>query len=564
MKDDVKGIEVFIKKIENHYQINGEVTKKYHIGGILDGEEFEKLLTEKEYDAGKFGTALFSEKLVLNNGCNLRPLEMAELIAKYTKEYEVHDIYHFLGYAVINNKLVRITPHGAIDQNGPVKSFSVDIPGNYSGDPEYLILPESEAGIQELIKKCLTLLLTPKGKARFIGLITVAIAARSLLTYILPIKFIVFFIGDSGNLKSTLAAVLQSFLYPGTKEDSLSLNFGSTVAGIRLFCSIHNHSVVVIDDYNTAKQDEELIELLTLEGSKSTPRFVAKSATELDQPINTNSTLIGTGEHSLNTDKDSRHARVTYFEFLPNRIPIKLLSQIQEYAAQGVYFKAMIPFIQWILANHERLVVEVKEKYEYFREKASAELPDGTHRRLCENTADFFIGLYFFIDFCIEKGYLAEEEKREYLSPCWESIKQIISKQQEIIANYEPQGVFARSIKKALSDGRLHVKSQNVTYIDHFRPIKKGEEQAGYFLGYVKDKSGDIYVPTTIDPHSILNVLSKRLQRMLPANQKSFWKRLDDLGIYIPMESGNKHRLKIAGQPEPIACYLIHLPGLFD
>jgi len=564
MKDDVIDIEVYIKVVENHHFNNSTTERKYRAGGKLGGEEFEKLLDEKEFDAAKFATPLFGEKLVLSNGCNLRPTEMAELIANCTKEYEVHDIYHFLGYAEINGKLVRITAHGVIDQNGPVKNCSVDIPGNYPCNPEYLKLPESEAEIEKPIKKCLDLLLTPKGKARFIGLITVPIATRSLLTHILTTKFIYFFIGDSGNLKSTLAAILQCFFYPGTREDSLSLNFTSTIAGIRLYCSIHNHSVVVIDDYNTAKKDEDLVELLTLEVSKSTPRLTAKSATELDHPIKTDTVFIATGEHSLNTDKDSRHARVAYIDFLPNRIAIKKLSQIQELAAQGVYFKAMIPFIQWILGNQERLEMEVKEKYEYYRERAAEELPDGTHPRLCENTADFIIGLYFFIDFCIEKKYLAEEERNKYLDPYWEKIKRIISNQQEIITNYEPQGVFARFIKKALTDGRLHLKSQNDTYIDHFRPIQMDKEPAGDFLGYVKDESGDIYVPTNSDPSTILDVLPKRLQQMLSPSQKTFWKRLDEFGLYIPMESGNKHWVKIAGQPESVACYLIHLPKLFD
>jgi len=75
MKNDVKDVEVFIKRVEYHHDINGEVTKQYRIGGKLGGEEFEKLLTEQEYDAGRFGTALFG----VNNGCNLKSQEMAAL-----------------------------------------------------------------------------------------------------------------------------------------------------------------------------------------------------------------------------------------------------------------------------------------------------------------------------------------------------------------------------------------------------------------------------------------------------------------------------------------------------
>lgn len=520
----------------------------------------------KEFGDAKFSTNLFNEKLIEETGENLTSAEVRLQIRDnrgYGREEDIH-VFHFLGYVKLNGEIIYITSNGAINKDGPIKNCNVVIPGNYSCDPEYLKLPESEAEIKKLIKQCLSLLLTSEGKSRFIGLITVPIATRGLLTHIVPIKCIFFFVGDSGNLKSTGAAVQQSFSFPGITENSLPLNFSSTTNGMRLYCSFANNSVIVIDDYNTAKVDEVLSEFLTLENSKTTPRLTAISGSELGQPVKTNTTIIVTGEHSLNTDKDSRHARVIYSEFLRNSIPIKKLSRIQELAAQGVYFKAMIPFIQWNLVNHERLEVEVKEKYEYYRERATEELPDGTHPRLCENTADFFIGLYFFIEFCIENKYLTEEERNKYLDPYWERIKRIISRQQKIIADYEPQGVFARFIKKALTDGRLHLKSQNDTYIDHFRPIQKGEEPAGDFLGYLKDESGDIYVPTTIDLPTILNVLPKRIQRMLSPSQKSFWKKLDEFGLYIPMESGNKHWVKIAGQSESVACYLIHLPKLFD
>ncbi len=309
--------------------------------------------------------------MIQETGENLTPSEIRQLIKEnrdYGREEDIH-VFHFLGYVIFNDEIIYITSNGAINKDGAIKNCSVVIPGNYSCNPDYMKFPESETEVKELIKQSLSLLPSPKGSARFIGLITVPIATRGLLTHIVPIKSIFFFIGDSGNLKSTGAAVQQSFLFPGIAESSLPLNFASTTNGMRLYCSFANNSVVVIDDYNTAKKDDVLSEFLTLENSKTTPRLTAISGYELGQPVKTNTIIIVTGEHSLNTNENSRHARVNYIEFLPNSIPIKKLSHIQESAAEGVYFKALTPFIQWILANHERLVVEVKEKYEQFRRK---------------------------------------------------------------------------------------------------------------------------------------------------------------------------------------------------
>lgn len=79
MRKNVLTTEVFIKRVENQHDKHLAITRKYLIGGILDDKRFEKLLNEQEYDAGKFGIALFCEKLILNNGCNLKALEMAAL-----------------------------------------------------------------------------------------------------------------------------------------------------------------------------------------------------------------------------------------------------------------------------------------------------------------------------------------------------------------------------------------------------------------------------------------------------------------------------------------------------
>lgn len=397
------------------------------------------------------------------------------------------------------------------------------------------------------------------------GLITLVIVARSLLTHILATKVIFVFIGDSGNYKSTLAAVLLSFLFPGTKEDSLTLNFSSTEKGMRLLMSLLKHCLVVIDDYNTDKKEESKVEFLTVDQSRMTARVTAKSATELDQPVKTNTTLVCTAERPFNTNEASRLARVIHLEFTKGFIKIDRIIKLQSLAENGVFFIAMLMFIQWILKNHDRLEQEVKNKYEELRSNAAAELPDGTHPRICENAADFFLGICFFIQFCIENKYLSEDERNKYLDPIWVRIKEIIIDQDRIIANYEPSGIVARSIKNALSEGKLYLKRRkDDTYVDHFLKIKEGEEPSGEFLGYIKNESGDIYVPADIEISVILDVMPRRIQSMLPNTKIKFWTALADLGLRIPTNTSNKDRISIKGYEKSVACYHLRLPGLFE
>lgn len=164
VKDPVKDLEVFIEGVENHHYINGEKTKKFQVGGKLDGEKFGKLLSEQEFDAGKFGTSLFGEKLALTKGCNLGQRDITKLIAKCTKEYKIFHIFHHLGYTDLGEDKVYVTSNGVINKDGLVENCSVDVPSTPPSDPKRIKIPETEEEKAGMINSCLGLLLVPQKK----------------------------------------------------------------------------------------------------------------------------------------------------------------------------------------------------------------------------------------------------------------------------------------------------------------------------------------------------------------------------------------------------------------
>ncbi|MBS0588331.1 MAG: hypothetical protein JSS37_10370 [Proteobacteria bacterium] len=164
MKDDVEDIKVYLEAIEIHHHINGEITKNYDIGGKLKGEKFRKILTEQEYSIGKFSTSLFGEKLALNNRQNLSQREITESISRYTKEYEILHIFHYLGYTDLGEDKVYVTSNGVINKDGLVENCSVDVPSTPPSDPKRIKIPETEEEKAEMINSCLGLLLVPQKK----------------------------------------------------------------------------------------------------------------------------------------------------------------------------------------------------------------------------------------------------------------------------------------------------------------------------------------------------------------------------------------------------------------
>ena len=164
MKDDVEDIKVYLEAIENHHYINGGKTKKYHVGGKLGGEKFGKLLSEQEFDAGKFGTSLFGEKLALTIVCNLSQRDITKLIAECTKEYKILHILHHLGYTDLGEDKVYVTSNGVINKDGLVENCSVDVPSTPPSDPKRIKIPETQEEKAEMINSCLGLLLIPQKK----------------------------------------------------------------------------------------------------------------------------------------------------------------------------------------------------------------------------------------------------------------------------------------------------------------------------------------------------------------------------------------------------------------
>ncbi len=535
----------------------------YRVGGEIGDQQFKLTISEKEFHDADFSTKLFGSIWVEKFGENLTASKIRQKIKEnreYGREKDIHS-FETHGFTNLDGREIYVSGNGAFDENGVIENSIVINQDRHQPNPEFLKLPKSIDEQNQFIKTALDLLLDDNGNARLLGLVTVGIATRSVLAHILPVKFLPFFIGETGRFKSSIALILLSFLKPGICNGYMSMDFNSSIKGIRLRLAHSNHGIELLDDYNTMRIEEDLVELLTLENSQVTTRFTASSATELSAPITMNTTPVVTGEVPLNTDKESRENRIIYFMFGPDITFLKELSQLQKYAEQGLFFRFMLLYIQWIMHNRDRVTEEIKHLYDLYRKKAVKVLPAGTHLRVCENTSDLFLGLRIFIMFCIERKILAEEKKKKYIHSCWQLVIEIISRQQHIIASYQPKGVITKSIKKALSENKLYLQAQNVTNVI---PLNKGKKPTGDFLGYVRDESGDIYVPTTIDPCVILNFLPKRIQGLLSPSPKSFWKRLAELGVYIPMESGNKSRLKISGHSEPVACYRLHLPNLFD
>lgn len=393
-------LSIYLEKVTTIHLDPQQTIRVYIVAGELGGEKFQAQLTESEFDKMNFGTKLFGEKLFLTLCVKLRSVEIIELL-KDVKEYKETHLYRYQGYSTINGERVYLSSNGVFNKNGLIDDHNVEIATGYLGKPEYSAIPKKREGRIKLVE--LTLELFDPKENCFVGVTMFAPAARAALTHFLPSKVSYFNLGETGAWKSVFSAAAQSALLPGTTEESLPLNFQSTTKGMRLLSAGFNNSLLVIDDYNTEKVDEELIELLTIGNSQSTGRHTAKSATELDQPVKTNNVNIITGEVAFNTDKDSRHFRIVYLEFIPNIISSAELSEIQRRASEGVYYQTMMLFIQWILSNHESLEETVKDKYELMRVRATKDLPQGTHLRLCENAADFFLGIYFFTQFCAHK-----------------------------------------------------------------------------------------------------------------------------------------------------------------
>ena len=239
-------------------------------------------------------------------------------------------------------------------------------------------------------------------------------------------KFILLLHGRTGSRKSTFAALMQSFFGNFTATD-LPMSFRDTANAIAYKCFTLKDIPSSVDDFHPgsaldeAAQKDTMQKLCRAIGDRAA-RDGLTPAYELRKSYPAQGNVMVTAE-SIPDVTESGVARFFCVEVAPDMMKLDLLTNLQQYANQGVFRRVMGDYIEWLkvtyLSDDQSVKSFVKMLHDTFVKKRDlclselAAITAKPYGRTAEAMACLEIGYEQMLTFYRSKCLLTEEEEAE-------------------------------------------------------------------------------------------------------------------------------------------------------
>ena len=162
---------------------------------------------------------------------------------------------------------------------------------------------------------------------------------------------------------------------------------------------------------------------------------------------------------------ESTTARLFFLEMNPNCLDLKLFSDVQKFASNGVFRRCLSAYTDWLsdtfLANEKEFVTDLQRTYDRYRGECREQIGSRVHARVADTVACFRIGFDYciqFLSFCFPTADL-EIYREEF--------KKIILKLAEEQGNYteqdRPTHLFIRKLMAMIECGEVWLMRSNAS-----------------------------------------------------------------------------------------------------
>lgn len=308
-------------------------------------------------------------------------------------------------------------------------------------------------------------------------------------------KFILALIGRTGSMKSTIAALMLSF-FGNFSETDLPMSFRDTANSIIYSSFALKDVLTCIDDYHPAS---------TLEGKKMLDTMQAVARAYGDRAARNRMTseitlrdsrppqgnAIVTAEF-LPDIGESGTARLFYITMEPGQLDLKLLTDVQGLASDGLLRRCMFAYLQWLKsvylcseAAQQVLERKLKEAYQHHRLGWRQTLQKQNlafHNRLPDTLTCLQIGFEFLLAFLKAHAMLTDEDAKRHKTAFLHILLDHARKQSEAVQRDKPSHIYIRKLMVLLDCGQL----QLIPCRDHpdIHPLNHAgyEDEEFYFL----------------------------------------------------------------------------------
>lgn len=375
-------------------------------------------------------------------------------------------VYGWVGFSVIDDKLMYLHAGGALTRNGCNVPLQVSLQGKLA----LLDLPSPrDRSIPDLYETIVNVFyslarLSPRKPIlqRFI----LATVFRAIISEFFPAEFSVFLVGESGTYKSQIAALIQSFF--GCKYDSRNLpeNFSSTKNALQVSIAEYKDVVVVVDDYvgETELEKRELkekAELLFRGAANNAGKSRLNANLDVQKGATSKGLICATGE-SIPEAAKSINYRLVFFHVNRDDIDLVALQKCQDMAREGAFSLVAADFISWMIElveiqTRSGAVDLITRKHDWFRKFLSDGLEKIHHPRIVENVASLAVGYDLFMDYCSQKGAFEHNKLRDWKRDSEIMFRELAANQYDIISGVSRGYQLISAFKKLLQNGKCYL-----------------------------------------------------------------------------------------------------------
>ena len=326
--------------------------------------------------------------------------------------------------------------------------------------------------------------------------------------------------GDTGTLKSTLAALLQSHF--GTFEhNSLPLSWESTANALETALFRTKDMLVTIDDFvpkadrfdEIHKKAERVFR--SIGNGSARGRLRADLGAQPDRPCR--ALVVSTGEDLPRGE--SVQARLIAIHVKKGDVYFAQLTSLQQ--GQDRLRHAMLGYVEWLLPRMEDLKTEVPKKYREYRDQMKM----AGHLRAPSAIAHLLVGAFYFSQFAVEVGVMTPAEATAHIDATRAALLANADDQVRATHQSNPARRFMEVLSTLFVRGKVALKKVG----EKLAPFEKTTGVPE--IGWKDDTHAHLITVTTL---AVVNKELEEMNESQPLRAYSLWSSMAALGFIEP------------------------------
>lgn len=435
-------------------------------GQHVDGSHLPAVLVEAtQFSNMRWVTSQWGTHAIVEAGLSTQD-HLRAAIQHQSPDATRRHVYTHTGWREIDGKLVFLTAEGAIGV--------ADVVVQLEKEMERYRLPTLPQDLRSAMQASLRFLsIAPR---RVTVALWAAMYAAPLATLVVP-RFLLWLLGRSGTLKTSLAAVALSHFGDFTGNDLP--NWSYTPNSLEKYLFLAKDVPFLIDDFapqsdrNEALKIENTAARIVRSVGNRSGRGRLRSDLSLNEVYTPRGLVLATGEQL--PDGQSILARIVTVDLAKGDVDLEQLSQAQK--ERVLYPHAMAGYIGWLSNQWDHLNQTIPAIWLDVRNRAHRE---GQHLRLPEAFASLYVGLDLGLNYAVELGALTESEAKPLRDEGWAALVETAERQHTDIEAERPTLRFLTVLGELLAQGKVRLADLGMTM-----PTRDGDligwQDAEYF-----------------------------------------------------------------------------------